>query len=148
MVVPFENASLFEALFHFDKVTITSIVGRRYWSNKGLVMSITVVEKSILSFRLSCIRDGEEVGRARLIFGENDLHKEPFGLLEDVFVLPEYRSDGVGRELLQKIFDLVREHHCYKLIATSRDDGSRKDVHDWYIRLGFQKYGTEFRINF
>jgi hypothetical protein len=38
-----------------------------------------------------------------------------------------------------------REAGCSKLVATSR--ASRPKVHALYERLGFEKYGVEFRMN-
>ena len=78
---------------------------------------------------------------------KNDLHKQPLGLLEDVFVEPGYRGAGVAAELLDAVMAEAKGN-CYKLIATSRNDGTRAAVHEWYTRLGFVDYGTEFRINF
>ena len=97
--------------------------------------------------RFSFKRNEKEVGRAYLYFLQNDLHEKPFGLLEDVHVDPNFRGEGIARELLEEV---LREagKNCYKLIATSRNDGTRDAVHEWYIRLGFEDYGTEFRMNF
>lgn len=97
--------------------------------------------------RFSVERGGREVGRAYLYLLKNDLHPQPFGLLEDVFVESNYRGVGVASELLEAVMTEARRS-CYKLIATSRNDGTRTAVHEWYTRLGFVDYGTEFRINF
>lgn len=97
--------------------------------------------------RFSCVVDGKEVARAYLYVLTNDLHAEPFGLLEDVYVSPDHRSSGHARALLAEVIARATVERCYKLIATSRNDGTRQDVHDWYIRLGFKDYGTEFRMN-
>lgn len=104
----------------------------------------TVVAQGI---RFSITRDGKEVGHAYLYLLNNDLHEQPFGLLEDVYVDSNYRNKGVANELLEAVLKEAKIN-CYKLIATSRDDGTRTAVHKWYIRLGFMNYGTEFRINF
>ncbi len=97
--------------------------------------------------RFSIKRANEEVGRAYLYLIKNDLHDKPFGLLEDVYVHTSYRGQGIAGELLDAVLKKASEA-CYKLIATSRDDGTRTDVHAWYERLGFKNYGREFRINF
>ena len=98
--------------------------------------------------RFSARRDGREVGHAYLYFLTNDLHKKPFGFLEDVWVDPAHRECGIGNELLNDVLTVAIREGCYKLIATSRDDGTRPCVHDWYIQLGFKDYGKEFRMNF
>ncbi len=98
--------------------------------------------------RFSIHEGGKEMGRAYLYILRNDLHERPFGFVEDVFVNQEHRGGKVGVRLLATLIERARNENCYKLIATSRNDGTRQAVHDWYTRLGFQDHGTEFRINF
>ncbi len=88
--------------------------------------------------------DGE-VARAYLYVMTNDLHKEPFGLLEDVFVAESERGSGLGTALVNEVIAAAREAGCYKLVATSR--ASRPKVHALYERLGFKSYGLEFRMD-
>ena len=47
-----------------------------------------IKEKEIIgkSIKFYIEDDGKEVARAYLYIIKNDLHKEPFGLMEDVFV--------------------------------------------------------------
>ena len=90
--------------------------------------------------------DGKQVGRAFLCLIYNELHKEPYGLLEDVFVDGEYRSHGIGRELVKAIIEEAKAQGCYKLVGFSRY--SREQIHRFYKSLGFQDYGVEFRIDF
>lgn len=93
------------------------------------------------------IRDGrDEVARAYLYLMTNDLHAEPFGLLEDVYVAESHRGRGLGTALVNEVIAAAREARCYKLIATSRT--SRPKVHELYERLGFASHGVEFRIDF
>ncbi len=94
--------------------------------------------------RLSVMRDAKEVGRAFLYVLHNDLHKEPFGLMEDVFVEETTRGKGIGTELVQAVIAEAKKQNCYKLIATSRTE--RQTVHELYERLGFKKWGVEFRM--
>ena len=98
--------------------------------------------------RFSIVRDGVEVGHAYLYLLHNDLHTAPFAFLEDVAVHRDYQGQGIGNELVQAIIEYAETHNAYKLLATSRSDGTRTTVHDWYERLGFVKYGVEFRMNF
>jgi GNAT superfamily N-acetyltransferase len=96
--------------------------------------------------RIFLEEDGNEVGHAYLYIMHNDLHDQPFGLLEDVFVADSHRSQGLGSQLVNTAIETAQTENCYKLIATSRS--SRSTLHDWYKKLGFQSYGIEFRINF
>ncbi|MDO8408054.1 MAG: GNAT family N-acetyltransferase [bacterium] len=105
-------------------------------------------ELCMFGHRFSEERGRREVGRARLYLPENDLHDRPYGLLEDVWVDMVHRHEGIGGELVSAVIASAREEGCYKLIATSRNDGTRDAVHKWYTRLGFKEWGTEFRMDF
>lgn len=96
--------------------------------------------------RLSIKNNGKEVARAYLYIIRNDLHKKPFGLLEDVFVDENFRGQGLGTQIINKVIEETKKNKCYKLIATSRH--SRPKVHELYKRLGFKDHGIEFRMDF
>lgn len=98
------------------------------------------------AIRFSATDKGKELGRAYLYILRNDLHKEPFGFLEDVFVEECFRGQGIGTALVKAAIAEAKKRTCYKLIGTSR--ASRKDVHRFYTNLGFKKHGFEFRIDF
>jgi len=91
-------------------------------------------------------QEGVEVARAYLYLLKNDLHEQPFGFMEDVFVSDGLRGQGVGSELVQALVEEAKVQGCYKLICTSRH--SKPKVHGLYERLGFTNHGLEFRINF
>lgn len=88
--------------------------------------------------------NGKIIGRAFLFLIINNLHNEPYGLMEDVFVEEEYRGRGIGTDLVKAVIEEAKARKCYKLIGTSRI--SRFKVHELYERLGFEKWGVEFRM--
>lgn len=96
--------------------------------------------------RLSIESGGKEMARAYLYILRNDLHEEPVGYLEDVFVGENLRNQGLGRQIVREIIEEAKRNGCYKLIATSRH--SRPGVHKFYESLGFKNYGFEFRLDF
>jgi len=105
-----------------------------------------IIDDRAYRVKFTVEENGKEVGRASLYVLWNDLHQEPYGLLEDVFVDEVCRGKGYGRELVHAVIDEGKKINCYKLIATSRE--SRTEVHAMYEKYGFKKYGLEFRINF
>ena len=109
-------------------------------------MKIARQERAAKGIRFSIDADGREVARAYLYLMTNDLHAEPFGLLEDVYVDESQRGSGLGTAIVKEVIAAARELGCYKLIATSR--ASRPKVHELYERLGFEKHGVEFRITY
>ncbi|MBI3232336.1 MAG: GNAT family N-acetyltransferase [Candidatus Doudnabacteria bacterium] len=103
----------------------------------------TITSSKVIKLEL---KDGKtKIGRAFLYIIENDLHKRPYGLLEDLFVNEKYRGTGLGKQLLLMAVKEAKKRKLYKLIGTSRS--SRAEVHSFYEKHGFKKYGFEFRLN-
>lgn len=106
------------------------------------------IDKKIIQtkgIKLFIKQNGKVVARAFLYIMKNDLHKEPFGLMEDVFVDENLRGQGIGTDLVNKVIEAAKENRCYKLIATSRHE--RPQTHALYEQLGFKNHGVEFRID-
>ncbi|MBE9079270.1 GNAT family N-acetyltransferase [Romeria aff. gracilis LEGE 07310] len=109
-------------------------------------MEVKTVEAKARGIRISVHKEDREVGRVYLYVLYNDLHQEPFGLIEDIYVQDAYRGQGIGSQLVQLVIERARQENCYKLVATSRTN--RPNVHALYERLGLGAYGIEFRRNF
>lgn len=88
----------------------------------------------------------KEIGRGYLYLIKNELHKNSFGFIEDVFIDEKNRSQGLGKRLVKEMIETAKKKKCYKLILTSRY--SKPKVHELYASLGFKDHGKEFRINF
>ncbi len=110
------------------------------------MVEFSVSEKNCKGLKVSVMDNGKEVGRAYLYLMYNDLHKRPFGFVEDVFIDESFRGDGIGKDLMKQIVDLAKENNCYKMIFTSRF--VKEKLHSYYERQGFTKHGFEFRIDF
>lgn len=95
--------------------------------------------------RLYIKENGREIARAYVYFMTNDLHKEPFAFLEDVFVDENCRGRKLGQEIVQKAIDAAKKADCYKIILTYRH--SKEWLRYFYKRLGFEDHGLEFRLN-
>lgn len=107
-----------------------------------------IKEKEIIgkSIKFFIEEDGKEVARAYLYIIKNELHKEPYGLMEDVFVDESKRGKGLGSKIVKRLTEKAKEKGCYKLICTSRH--AKPYVHKIYEKLGFKEHGKEFRIDF
>jgi GNAT superfamily N-acetyltransferase len=109
-------------------------------------MALKAVRVPAYGVKVTNSDKGKVVGRAYLYVMTNDLHKRPFGLLEDVFVEVEHRGSEIGTTLVKRVVAEAKRRHCYKLIATSRH--ARGRVLALYARLGFTDHGKEFRMDF
>lgn len=106
---------------------------------------IRVMGFTVTGMRIEIESDGKDVAHTYLYILKNDLHDKPFGFAEDVFVVELYRGQGLMKILMEEIEENARKNNCYKLIATSRD--SRTELHEVYEKMGFARYGVEFRKN-
>ncbi|MFI5205035.1 MAG: GNAT family N-acetyltransferase [Flavobacteriales bacterium] len=62
-------------------------------------------------------------------------HAGPVGEIQELVVMPEFRSTGIGKQLLDHITLLATEKGCCLLeLASSR---SRTESHRFYLREGF-----------
>ncbi|MBI2436536.1 MAG: GNAT family N-acetyltransferase [Candidatus Magasanikbacteria bacterium] len=98
------------------------------------------------AIRFSALEHDAEVGHAYLYIVYNDLHIEPYGLMEDVFVEGSQRGKGVGTQLVTMMIDKSKELGCRKLIGQSRYE--KESVHRLYESLGFKDHGKNFRMDF
>ena len=69
--------------------------------------------------------------------GEKETHK---GLLWGMYVRPDTRNAGVGRQLVEAVIDYARDHvEVIQLSVVSGNERARR----LYARLGFVEYGVE-----
>jgi ribosomal protein S18 acetylase RimI-like enzyme len=69
--------------------------------------------------------------------GEKERHK---GLLWGMYVRPDSRNAGVGRQLIEAVIDYARDHvEVIQLSVVSGNDRARR----LYACLGFVEYGVE-----
>lgn len=107
-----------------------------------------IQEKETRAYAIKLLaKEGEKiVGRAYIYILWNDLHEEPFALLEDVFVEEDSRGKGYGTQLVHAAIEAAKEEKCYKMVGEARH--TKKDVQEWYKKLGFRDHATMFRIDF
>ncbi len=105
----------------------------------------TQKENKSYAIKFTVKENNEVIGRARLYILFNDLHAEPYGFLEDLFVNEEHRGKGIGKQLINALINEAKSQKCYKIIGTSRH--ARPEVHAMYEKIGFKDYGKEFRMD-
>lgn len=103
------------------------------------------LKKEAVGIRFVAEENSRAVGRVFLYILYNALHSEPFGLVEDVFVEAEFRGQGIGAKLMAAAIAKAKEEGCYKMIFTTRH--AKTEVKEWYQKLGFSDWGTEFRMD-
>lgn len=110
------------------------------------MMAIRTQNISASGVKITIEENGQHIGRGFIYLLHNDLHAEPFGLMEDVFVEEAFRGKGYGEKIVKAIIDEAKKKRCYKLICTSRFSNER--AHHLYEKIGFKNHGNEFRMEF
>jgi N-acetylglutamate synthase-like GNAT family acetyltransferase len=109
-----------------DFSLIHSFISQSYWA-KGIPTDTlrTAIENSLVFGAFS--ESGEQVGFARVI-----TDKATFAYLGDVFVVDNYRGNGVGKQLM----DAVARHP--NLQGLRRFMLATRDAHGLYEKYGFE----------
>lgn len=117
------------------------------------VDEITANAKQILEDQLedkSCDvlvakENGQIFATASIYYIQVAARGRPYALLEGLVVDEKQRGHGIGTAFFKKCIEIVKSKNCYKMIFTSGND--RPDAHKFYEKLGFKKWGLEFRMD-
>lgn len=120
----------------------------------GQVLNLAEAKKLFARFReypdytLYVAANGERVvGTFELLIMHNLAHRgRPSGVVEDVVVASDYRSQGVGRRMMEHAMAVCRKRGCYKMALSS--NLIRTDAHRFYDNLGFKRHGYSFLVEF
>ncbi|KKS83881.1 MAG: GCN5-related N-acetyltransferase [Candidatus Gottesmanbacteria bacterium GW2011_GWA1_43_11] len=94
---------------------------------------------------LVAVDSGKIISTCAIYYIEVPVRNRPYAFLEGLVVDESARGHGVGTKMFDKILELARARNCYKIIFTSGAD--RTDAHKLYEKLGFKKWGLEFRMD-
>ncbi|MDX1968330.1 MAG: GNAT family N-acetyltransferase [Planctomycetaceae bacterium] len=83
---------------------------------------------------LACVA-GRPVGLAVCFEGFSTFAAKPLINVHDLAVLPEFRNQGLGRQLLEAVADVARERGCCKVTLEVR--GDNESAKRLYERCGF-----------
>ncbi len=99
-------------------------------------------------YRLYCaLYESTVIGVFSLLIMDNIGHMgKPSAVLEDVVVHREWRSRGVGGQMVAYALARARKKGCYKLSLSSNK--GREDAHRFYENLGFKRHGFSFALFF
>jgi len=89
--------------------------------------------------------DSKIVGSATILYLPIPAYGKPYAYLEGLVVDKNSRQKGIGTALLGKLVELARSKGCYKFVGTSRFEN--EDIHQFYEKNGFKKWGYEFRMD-
>jgi GNAT superfamily N-acetyltransferase len=91
--------------------------------------------------------DRQPAGFAVYFFNFSTFVSAPVLYLEDIFVLPEFRGRGIGRELFCRLVSVAKEHGCERLDFMVLE--WNKEAMEFYEQLGARalKDWVHFRMD-
>lgn len=92
-------------------------------------------------------RDSDKViAMVNILYTVSTALGERVGVLEDFVVLPKYRNDGVGLELLSYALNFAKQKGCKRITLLTDDDN--EDAQRFYLRNGFSRSSmVPFRLS-
>ncbi|MFN6517774.1 MAG: GNAT family N-acetyltransferase [Nostoc sp. CreGUA01] len=99
---------LIEGLAEYEKLS-HAVTGNALELKEHLFGSHRYIEAILAEF------DGQAVGFALFFHNYSTFLTKPGIYLEDLFVLPEYRRQGIGKAILTKVAQIAVERNCGRL---------------------------------
>jgi GNAT superfamily N-acetyltransferase len=98
------------------------------------------LERRVLAFiedgRKSYVLDEDRLGFAQVSFNPSVWADGPIGLLEELYVVPDRRGQGIGRALMEAVLALARERGAEGMeVITGESDTAARAL---YEKFGFE----------
>ena len=69
-----------------------------------------------------------------------------FGVIREFYIIPEMRSTGVGKALLEKAKEFGRRNGWKRIEVTPPDKVKWPRTHNFYVREGFREIGPRLKL--
>jgi GNAT superfamily N-acetyltransferase len=91
-------------------------------------------------------QEAQVVGTFSLLLLPTMMHRgfHRSALLDSVMVRASFRSQGIGKAMMQQALEIAREAGCYKVMLSS--NLVRERAHQFYESLGFKQHGWSFSL--
>lgn len=92
--------------------------------------------------RIYCVKKNNNLIGVGSLFILDKLHNNKVGQIEDVIITKDYRQQGYGKYLIQKLVDVAKkEFECYKVVLNCLE----KNV-GFYEKCDFKNVGYQMRL--
>ncbi|WP_160042659.1 GNAT family N-acetyltransferase [Paenibacillus sp. USDA918EY] len=125
MEVSFKNYLISDDRFKINREIVLDFLSKSYWAKNRAPERILKSIETSHCYGVYC--EDNQIGFARVITDE-----ATFYYICDVFVLEEYRGQGIGKKLIETIVHSERYEWMTGLLGTA-------DAHGLYEQYGFEK---------
>ena len=106
----------------------------------------TVLENGVYVAYISYNHEGHASGIITLSEGISIYAGGKFGVIQEFYVIPEMRSNGIGKALIEKAKKYGRRNEWKRIEVTPPDKGKRRRTYNFYIREGFGEIGPRLKL--
>jgi GNAT superfamily N-acetyltransferase len=101
------------------------------------VLGLTlIIENPSIGLILVAKEQSAIVGMVNLLFSVSTALGAKVAILEDMFVLPEWRDRGMGSQIIERAIQEARDQGCARI--TLLTDTTNESAHRFYSRHGFK----------
>jgi GNAT superfamily N-acetyltransferase len=68
-----------------------------------------------------------------------------YGVIDEMYVTPSFRGQGIGRRLVEEALSLARTRHWFRIDVTAPEGTSHHRAVQFYEKLGFEFTGPKLR---
>lgn len=119
-------------------------VGHTLTASEIADMFVELEEDSLHSTLLAFDDDGDAVGILTLVESLALYAGGRIGVINELYVVPPYRSEGVGKILLDAAKNLAEERGWQRLEVTTPGEEYEKTLH-FYEKEGFMPIGPRYK---
>jgi GNAT superfamily N-acetyltransferase len=69
-----------------------------------------------------------------------------YGVIDEMYVCPEARGQGIGRRLVEEALRVARDRGWFRLDVTAPEAARHRRVVEFYEKLGFEFTGPKLRL--
>lgn len=91
------------------------------------------------------VEDSNIIGFLSLVIDYQLHHVEKVATIEELIVSSKYRSNGIGKNLLENAIEYAKNNKCDVIELTS--GFSRERAHKFYEKNGFKKGSYKFKMD-
>jgi ribosomal protein S18 acetylase RimI-like enzyme len=97
------------------------------------------------SYTIAAESDNEIIGFINFTTRQSVLHSGPSGLIDELVVSEKYRTEGVGKKLVESAVNMCRSLGCVELEVST--ETQNQTAQNFYEHLGFKERGLIFELD-
>ena len=96
-------------------------------------------------YGFAALIDGKVVGLVHVVEHDSSWTMRPYAYLQDIFVHPDYRGQGVARALIQHVYDVAQQRNCDRVYWLTHESNHKARL--LYDKVAKETGFVQYRIS-